>query len=104
MCFHTSLVSSFLNHIPLLLLLNWGSFLYRLFFSKSISKAPGQIVVASLSACINVKILRRYANNVKMSTPCSETAPGSTLYLGWRREFQVTEQWASFPRNRNANA
>lgn len=42
--------------------------------------------------------------NVKISTPCSETVPGSTLYMGWRREFQVTEQWASFPRNRNVNA
>lgn len=108
---HSLLVSSLLSHTPLLLLFNWGSFLYGLNFCKSISKTPEKKVMASLSAAINTKILcwGMQIIDVKISTSCSETVPRSTLYLGWRREFHITAQWASFlimhiQRNRNVNA
>lgn len=60
-------------------------------------------MMASLSASINAKII-----DVKISTSCLQTVPGSTLYLAWRQEFH-TEQWPSFlitdmHRDRNVNA
>lgn len=60
---HPLLISSFLNHIPLLLLFNWVSFLHGINFCKAMIKASGKTVMASLSVSINVKVQCRYANN-----------------------------------------